>query len=955
MDAPWAVESITFDSTAGAFTITGLPLTIGSPGIVNNSANVQTFYPQINLAGPGQWNAAVGPIGFLGAINNVGNNLTITGGNNIYINSTVTGGGGLIKNGAGTLVLGGGAGDTLANTSTGVSTVNAGTVLLNKAAGVVAMAGDLIANGGTVTANRGGQFSNSSNVTLSGGLVNFGDSNTIGSLTALSGGYYAAADTLNLTSSAPFALTLASGIGLSHFNLTGASGGGINLPNGGSGSTTVGNIGLGAAIRNVNVADGSVGDDLVIAGVISGPGALFKTGPGTLVLSGNNTYTSGTTLSGGTLRVNSGSSLGTSRLLGLAGGATLQLNFPYGAIDEVVIGGGGGTFDIGSSGELLLGASTGAENTFYGSGPINKTGDGILRIGNGGSGVNTYTGTITASAGTLVLNQAQAVAQSAIFVENSASLHLVGSSAATSVVLFNSTGTFSTNPGTATVDVFYLLSNIPTSGTSLRLNYFVIAPGLNSDIDLTISGGIGTSTGGPPATMSGPLKLEGLVEVNIGSFGLFTISGAISGAGGLLTISTGTVVLSGANTYSGETYVPNGAVRIFADNGLGSPGTPLHLSDGFTEGILRTSSSFTLTHPISAYYGRIITDLGTTLTMGAPISGNMITKSGAGTLVLSVANSYGGGTIINGGTVRISTDDALGAADSPLTLTGGTLQTSSSFALTHPISSNNGGVSVDAGTTLTVVAPLQGGAFSKSGGGTLVLSANTLNNSLSIDEGTLVLAGRTTPHLNSLDIAGRTDDWVGVLDLMDNSLVIEGGDLLVITNQIRSGLNSGSGIISSAHGSPYRLGSMSNDNGGFGAIYRSFRGIDGLDGDEVLVRYTVIGDLNLDGTVSISDFIDLAAHFNAARDVTWQMGDVNYDGSVTIADFIDLASNFGQSVSGIATPISEEDRLVLSAFAASAEASAVPEAGSVLMCLLAVGGAGMRRRKMRRRKGNSRD
>src|SRR5205807_8361573 len=64
----------------------------------------------------------------------------------------------------------------------------------------------------------------------------------------------------------------------------------------------------------------------------------------------------------------------------------------------------------------------------------------------------------------------------------------------------------------------------------------------------------------------------------------------------------------------------------------------------------------------------------------------------------------------------------------------------------------------------------------------------------------------------------------------------------------------------------------------------------------LLIRPTEIGDLNLDGQVTISDFIDLAANFGASGpDITWQEGDLNYDNAVTIADFIDLAANFGAS------------------------------------------------------------
>jgi len=211
-------------------------------------------------------------------------------------------------------------------------------------------------------------------------------------------------------------------------------------------------------------------------------------------------------------------------------------------------------------------------------------------------------------------------------------------------------------------------------------------------------------------------------------------------------------------------------------------------------------------------------------------------------------------------------------------------------------------------------------------GSTIVEAAASVNagffreDSLTVNGQVAINSGGGTSHLNELNI-----DDAGVLDLKNNSLVLEGGDLAVVTSQIRSGLYDGHGILSTAPGAPFRLGSMSNA----GTIYGSFQGISGLDGDEVLVRYTRIGDLNLDGTVTISDFIDLASHFNTIGGATWQMGDVNYDGSVTISDFIDLASNFNQSVSGEALGISEEDAAMLSDFASSH----VPEPATLTLVL----------------------
>jgi hypothetical protein len=115
-------------------------------------------------------------------------------------------------------------------------------------------------------------------------------------------------------------------------------------------------------------------------------------------------------------------------------------------------------------------------------------------------------------------------------------------------------------------------------------------------------------------------------------------------------------------------------------------------------------------------------------------------------------------------------------------------------------------------------------------------------------------------------------------------------------------------------------------------------------GDQnLLVRLAATGDLNLDGAVSISDFIDLASNFGLSG-VSWAQGDLNYDGTVSIADFIDLAASFGGSYSGEVFPISPEDSAKLAEFAA-AHAASVPEPG--LLGLIGVGILLSSRRRLR--------
>jgi probable HAF family extracellular repeat protein len=73
------------------------------------------------------------------------------------------------------------------------------------------------------------------------------------------------------------------------------------------------------------------------------------------------------------------------------------------------------------------------------------------------------------------------------------------------------------------------------------------------------------------------------------------------------------------------------------------------------------------------------------------------------------------------------------------------------------------------------------------------------------------------------------------------------------------------------------------------------------------LELVISGDLNGDGSVSISDFITLASNFNKTG-MNWADGDLNGDGAVTIADFIDLAAHFNESLAATAAvPLSSAE------------------------------------------------
>ena len=148
-------------------------------------------------------------------------------------------------------------------------------------------------------------------------------------------------------------------------------------------------------------------------------------------------------------------------------------------------------------------------------------------------------------------------------------------------------------------------------------------------------------------------------------------TGGNAGSWALSKTGAGTLVLGGTNTYTGGTNVTGGTLSISADANLGTGGT-VALGDG--TGITFTAGG-TYSHDITVA-GDPAFDVGTGLTVtqsGAIADGatpGEVEKTGGGVLVLSAANSYSGGTVIAGGTLRVGNDSALGTGAVNLTASG---------------------------------------------------------------------------------------------------------------------------------------------------------------------------------------------------------------------------------------------------------------------------------------------
>ncbi|NCW10239.1 MAG: hypothetical protein EBW40_10970, partial [Gammaproteobacteria bacterium] len=283
-----------------------------------------------------------------------------------------------------------------------------------------------------------------------------------------------------------------------------------------------------------------------------------------------------------------------------------------------------------------------------------------------------------------------------------------------------------------------------------------------------------------------------------------TLSGVISGDGNLIKVGTGTITLTGANTYTGTTLISAGVLRAQNDTALGTTagGTTvannaaLELNDlddstaiaigaealsltgtGISNsGALRNiagDNSYAGAITLATSTSRIDSDADTLTISGNIINGSIelivsgagdttisgvigngsgaISKRGSGTLTLSGTNTYTGITTISAGTLSISADNNLGNPDTldadRLTFNGGTLLITETITLNTnrgiTLSTDGGTINVANTKTVTYDGVITGStAFTKDGNGILDLGGtNTYTGATNIDDGTLQITG----------------------------------------------------------------------------------------------------------------------------------------------------------------------------------------------------------------------
>jgi autotransporter-associated beta strand protein len=661
------VTGITFAAATGSngFTIaTGTSgyLTIGEAGIKNKDDDVQTLTCNIVLRNSQIWDVGQGGLLVTGSINtDTGDLLLIQGSGNAVLSGLISNSGGLAKDGLGTLTL-----SNSGNSYTGSTWIHAGTLALGNS-NVIPDGSSVVVDGGTLALDGFSDVVNS--ITLQNGTI----SSTTGVLSSSS----------------------------------------FDLRNG------------------------------TITAKLGGAGTLTKSTSGTVVLSGSNSYTGGTTINGGALQFAASTALPASGNITINTGGTLQASGPYSLV--------GGTTGWLTSGRIVN-TSAGTIALVQDEENINMAGYTSLSLG--AIGNVTYTGTLTpvnniyrlgGGGGTLTVN-------SNLVDGSSRSLVVGGGGSGGTVVL---AGTGNTYSGGTTVSAGTLqLGNASALGSTLALT--TVASGATLDVN------------GYTVTL-GSLSGQGVVSLPGGKISIdannsnTTFSGTISGSGQVEKIGSGTLLLSGSNTYSGITTISSGTLQIGGGGATGTLGTNSVVDNA--DLWFNRSDVITVSNIISG-------------------SGNL-QQIGSGTIILTGANGYSGTTTVTSGVLQIGNGTAAG------TLGTGAVTDNATLAFNR--------------SDVILVSNLISGSgeVRQIGSGTLVLSgSNTYTGTTTVTNGILKLAnsyalgttagGTIVQSGGALDLNGTT---VGAESLTIFGTGSSGGGALTNSNTSTTAVYNGSVIL----------------------------------------------------------------------------------------------------------------------------------------------------------------
>jgi autotransporter-associated beta strand protein len=503
--------------------------------------------------------------------------------------------------------------------------------------GVQFLSGGTLNNAGTITGGAGGA-----------GGASTGTSTTAGSSGAGGAGVTGSGITVVTSGSITGGL---GGDGVTRANAVTFTGGANTLTLQ-TGASFTGNIGVQAGTLTFLQPTSQT-----LSTVVTGGGAVVKDGAGTLILTGANTYTGGTTVTGGILQGNTTSLQGD-----ILNNATVVFDQASTGTYAGNLTGTGGVTKQGVGTLTLTGTST-----FSGGLAVNQ---GILAAANvtslGGGGLSFNGGTLQAlgtlgltnpvtinsGGGTIDTNGNNVVASGAI--TGSGGLTKIGSGNLTFQTAMSYTGGTTVNVGTLELDSAG--GALPTGGA------------------LSVNGGLFDMSQIATGQSVGALAGTG-GQINLGANNLTTNSSAsttlatqISGTGALIKQGSGVLTLTGNNLYSGGTQIQGGLVNFSSLNNFGTG--QITLGGGGLQWATGTTTDISSRLAALGAGGATFDTNGNNVIFAGGMSGTGgVTKQGSGILNLTGANTYTGLTSVAAGTLAVN-----GSITSSVTVgAGGTL------------------------------------------------------------------------------------------------------------------------------------------------------------------------------------------------------------------------------------------------------------------------------------------
>lgn len=513
-----------------------------------------------------------------------------------------------------------------------------------------------------------GVYSGYTALTAAGGgtptTTNFSFTGTGSGTTTLTGAI--TANSLKITDTGSTGDTLANGGNAITFSGTA---GGLLMT--GGGTYTINGAGIvGAGAANEFITNVNTGSTLTIGSQIIGnntAGSLTKAGNGTLILTGNNNYTGLTTIDGGILRLGSANAIGTGSIS--FGGGTLQYSGSNNTDYSSSIVNSNGAISIDTNGQAITFASplastyTATTNSYTGNiGGLtvsDSAGGGSLTL----SAANTYIGTTTLNSGTLDI----------------------------------------TGSGTLGAETNVNYNQLTVNGGTLNLGGTTQTTGVTNFNGGTIQNG----------------TLAGLAYASSNTSGTATVSASLTGNLGVGLTKTGaggTLLLTGTNTYLGQTTISGGILQLGNANAVENSTVSIGVANGLTYspsigtfnlGGLSGGSNESLNDTSTAAVTLSVGSNNSSTTYSGVLSGlGGLVKVGTGTLSLTsgTASTFTGGTTLNAGTLLISNNIDLGGAGGTagaVTINGGTLATTAAQTDTHPITIGASGGTIQVDTTNT--------------------------------------------------------------------------------------------------------------------------------------------------------------------------------------------------------------------------------------------------------------